>query len=133
MKHLKKGRKFGREKKQREALFKILMGELFLRGKIRTTEAKAKELKIFAEKACGKMKKSLSEGKKKGPEALSALRQMRAVFLKNIGPKLLFEIVESLPQRKSGFVRIIKTGSRCSDSAKMALIEIIKKEEIEKQ
>lgn len=133
MKHLKKGRKFGREKKQRVALFKILMGELFLRGKIKTTEAKAKELKIFAEKICGKMKSSLSDGKKKEPEALSVLRQMKAIFPKNIGPKLLFEITQSLPRKKSGFVRIIKTGSRRSDSAKIALIEIIKKEEPKKQ
>lgn len=133
MKHLKKGRKFGREKKQRVALFKILMGELFLRRKIRTTEAKAKELKIMADKVCGKIKESLAEGKKNKPEALTILRQMRAVFPKNIEPKLLFEIAQSLPREKSGFVRIIKTGNRRSDSAKMALIEIIKKEEPKKQ
>ncbi|OGI24456.1 MAG: hypothetical protein A2194_01300 [Candidatus Moranbacteria bacterium RIFOXYA1_FULL_44_8] len=132
MKHLKKGRKFGREKKQREALFKILMGELFLRGKIKTTEAKAKELKILAEKACGKMKDSLSGGKKNKTDALSALRQMKTVFPKNIGSKFLFELTGSLPPRKSGFVRVIKTGNLRSDSAKMALIEIIKKEEVKK-
>ncbi|MDD5489972.1 MAG: bL17 family ribosomal protein [Candidatus Moranbacteria bacterium] len=133
MKHLKKGRKFGREKKQREALMKILMGELFLRGKIKTTEAKAKELKAMAEKACGKIKEFLAEGKKDKPEALAVLRQMRAIFPKNVEPKLLFEIAQSLPRVKSGFVRIIKTGSRRSDSAKMALIEIIKKEIVKKQ
>lgn len=98
-----------------------------------TTEAKAKELKIFAEKICNKIKDSLSGGKKKKTESLSALRRIRSYFPKNIESKLLFEISESLLQKKSGFVRIIKAGSRRSDGARMALIEIIKKEEAKKQ
>ena len=133
MKHLQKGRKLGRKKKQRKALVKILAGELFVRGKITTTEAKAKELKIFSEKILGEIKDSLSSRKKKEPESLSALRHIRSYFPKNVQPKLLFEISESLPQKKSGFVRIIKTGSRRSDGAKMAQIEIIKKDEARKQ
>ena len=78
------------------------------------------------------MKDSLSGGKKNKTDALSALRQMKTVFPKNIGSKFLFELTGSLPPRKSGFVRVIKTGNRRSDSAKMALIEIIKKEEVKK-
>jgi len=50
MKKLKKGRKFSRRTGQRKALMRILSVELFLRGRIKTTEAKAKELKSRAEK-----------------------------------------------------------------------------------
>jgi len=133
MKHLKKGRKFGRENKQREALFKILAGELFLRGKIRTTEAKAKELKIIADKICGKLKNTFPEAGGKKAENLAALRQVAAFFPKSIRPKLLLEIAQNLPRKKCGFVRIIKIGRRLSDSAKMALIEIIQEKKAEKQ
>jgi large subunit ribosomal protein L17 len=133
MKHLKRGRKLGRKKKPRKALLKILVGELLARGKIVTTEAKAKELKIFAEKILGKMKDAFSGGKKKSPDFLSAVRRLKISLPKNIGPKMLFEIAQSLPMRKSGFVRIIKTGSRRSDGARMAQIEIIRKEEPKKQ
>src|SRR3989338_6268507 len=50
MRHLKKGRKFGREEGQRAALLKTMAGSLFLCGKIQTTEAKAKELRPYVEK-----------------------------------------------------------------------------------
>ena len=133
MKHLKKGRKLGRKKKPREALLKILAGELISRGKIETTEAKAKELKIFAERILGKVKGSFSSGKKDKSDFLSAARNLKASLPKNIGSKMLSEIAQSLPKKKSGFVRIIKTRSRRSDGAKMAQIEIIRKEEVKKQ
>lgn len=129
MKHLKKGKKLSRIKKQRKALLKILAGELLVRGKITTTEAKAKELKIIAEKLCGMIKNSFPAGRKK---ILPSLRQVRSLLPKKTSAKLLFEISKTLPSEKSGFVRIIKIGNRCSDGAKMALIEIIKKEEVKK-
>ncbi len=132
MKHLRKGGKFSRKKKQRKALFKILVGELFLRSKIKTTEAKAKELKALADKICGKIKRSFSDSDEEQRE-VKILRYMKTIFPKNIEPKLLLEVAKSLPQQKSGFVRVIKIPARRSDGAKMALVEIIKKEKEEKR
>lgn len=94
-----------------------------------TTEAKAKELKNFAEKLCGMIRNSFSDNKK---EKLSSLRRVRSFLPKNVGAKLLSEISGDLSQRKSGFVRLIKAGSRRSDGARMAVIEIIKKEKVER-
>jgi large subunit ribosomal protein L17 len=123
MKHLKTGRKFSREKKQREALLKIMLGDLLLKGKIKTTLAKAKELKMIAEKMISRMK---------NPQAL---RMVRSRLPRNVDVKAISKIVQKTASRKSGFLKITKLGPRRSDSAPIAIIEIIEdkpKEEVKK-
>ena len=77
MKHKKSGRKFSREKDQREAMLKIMLGDLLLKKRITTTLAKAKELKMIAEKIIGRTKK---------PESL---RQLKSKLPRNIDLKTL--------------------------------------------
>ena len=113
MKHLQKGRKFSREKKQREALFKIMLGDLLQKRKMTTTLAKAKELKMIAEKIIGKIK---------NPKTAKLLKEK---LPRNIDSKILGSLAAETVSRKSGYLRIIKKGARRSDSAQMALIEII--------
>jgi large subunit ribosomal protein L17 len=110
MKHLKKYRKFSRTKKQREAMLKML-GNLFLRGKMTTTLAKAKELKMLAEKIIIRLKKN------------PASRLCRADLPKNISQEILQEIIQRTASRKSGFLRLIRKGPRLSDGALLAIIE----------
>ena len=50
MKHLKKGRKFGRTRDQRRALLRTLAFQLIMNERLKTSEAKAKELKPLIEK-----------------------------------------------------------------------------------
>ena len=57
MKKLQKGRKFNRERDQRRALLKTLAVSLLLKEKIKTTEAKAKELSPFVQKKITRAKK----------------------------------------------------------------------------
>lgn len=121
MKHLKKGRKFGREKKQREALMKNLLGSLLSRGKIMTTEAKAKDLRVLAEKNLARVKKSFSSGKA-SPKGLRLITQH---LPKNVSTKRIQEISEMLAAKSSGFTKITKAGQRKSDSASIAIIELI--------
>ena len=64
MRKLKKGRKFSRKKDQRKALLKSLAAALFLHEKIKTTEAKAKEISGYAEKMITKAKNNTLASKR---------------------------------------------------------------------
>ena len=116
MKKRKKGRKLSRKRGPRKALLKSLTENLFLNEKIKTTEAKAKELSRLAERFVTKAKK-IDLGSRK-------------LLLKELSPevvkKLEKEIGPRYKERKGGYTRIIKIGSRKSDGAKMAIIELIK-------
>lgn len=116
MRKLKKWRKLSRETGQRKALLKNLSVELFLHQKIRTTEAKAKDLKVFTEKIITKAKKN----------TLAARKDLLKIFPESIVKKLISEIAVNYKERKGGCLRIIKLNPRKSDGAKMAVIELIK-------
>jgi large subunit ribosomal protein L17 len=115
MRKRKKGRKLKRTSDQRKALLKSLARELFLREKIQTTLAKAKELSTFAEK-------QITKGKKGN---LSARRLLARNFSPNIVKKIIDEIAPRYKQRKGGYTRIIKLEPRKSDGAKIAIIELV--------
>ncbi|MCP6718998.1 MAG: 50S ribosomal protein L17 [Patescibacteria group bacterium] len=116
MKKRKKGRKLSRKRDQRRALLKSLARELFLREKIKTTEAKAKETSSFAEKQITKAKVA----------SITSRRLLAKNFSPEIVKKLVDEIAPKYKNRKGGYTRIIKLGPRKSDGAKMAIIELVK-------
>ena len=116
MKHLKKGRKFGRVKKVREALLKSLAYSLLTHGRINTTEAKAKELKGFAEKI-------ITHAKAGG---LSKRRLVAGILPSRAVKKLFEEVAPGFKDRSGGYTRIIRLGIRKSDGARMAIIELVK-------
>jgi large subunit ribosomal protein L17 len=116
MRKLKKGRKLSRKSGQRKALLKSLAASLFLREKIKITEAKAKELSVFGQKCITRAKKG----------DLAARRILVRYFSKPLTKKLIEKIGPRYKERKGGYVRIIKLGPRKSDGAKMAIIELVK-------
>ena len=116
MRKRKKGRKFSRERDQRKALFKSLLNNLFLNERIKTTESKAKEISRFAEKYITKAKNM----------NLATRRLLLRDLSSNAVKKLEKEIGPRYKERKGGYSRIIKTGPRKSDGAKIAIIELIK-------
>lgn len=118
MKHQKAGKKFHRKNGPRKALLKSLAENLVLKGKIKTTELKAKELRIFIEKKITTAKKA----------DISARRMLKKYFSDETVKKLIDEIGPSLKERKGGYTRITKLGVRKKDNTKMAMIEIIKRE-----
>ena len=110
-----KGNKFGRIKEQRKALFRSLASSLVLHKKIKTTEAKAKELRRFIEPLITKAKTG----------DLHKRRQIRRYLSDSITQKLFNDVAPSYKERSGGYTRIIKLAPRESDGAKMAQIELI--------
>lgn len=107
-------RKFGRKKDQRKALIRSLAEALILHEKITTTEAKAKELKVFIAKIITKAKK----------QTLANRRNLLKLFSYDIVKKL-DELGRKYADRKGGYTRIVKLMPRQTDSAKIARIEFV--------
>lgn len=116
MKKRKRGRKLSRKRDQRKALLKTLASALILNEKIRTTEAKAKEVSRFVEKFITWAKK----------RDLASRRHLVNFFSPQIIKKLISEIGPRYKERSGGYTRIIRLGPRKSDGAKIAIIELVK-------
>jgi large subunit ribosomal protein L17 len=116
MRKKKIGRKFSRKTDQRWALMRSLLSSFFDKEKIRTTEAKAKELSRFADKFITKSKN----------DTLAVKRDLAKYFGPDIVKKLTQDIGKRYKDRKGGYTRVIKLGQRKSDAAKVAIIELVK-------
>ena len=115
MKHTKKGRKFGRETKQRKELMRDLAEALIANSKITTSQAKAKGLRPYIEKIITKSKIN----------SVATARFLASRFSRASVKKLLQEIGPKFTGRSGGYTRIINLPRRLSDGAKMAIIEFI--------
>ena len=116
MKHLKKGRKFGRERGQRRAFMKGLAHNLIQREHIITTEARAKELRPFVERL-------VTYGKKQN---LAGLRMLLKYLPKTTAYKMQHTIAPRYEDRKGGYTRVVKhVERRKQDGAKKATIEFV--------
>lgn len=116
MRKRKRGRKLSRKTDQRKALLKSLVRALILKEKITTTEIKAKEIRPLVEKLITRAKKN----------DIATKRELAQIFSADLVKKMTAEIGPRYKDRKGGYVRIIKLGPRKSDSARMAIIELIK-------
>ena len=118
MRHQRKGRKLGRDSAHRKALFSNMAGSLFEHGRIRTTEAKAKELRPIAEK--------LITLARKDPTNVAAQRQAVAYLRsKDAVHNLFHQVGPRFVDRPGGYTRIIKLGPRLGDAAPMVYIELV--------
>jgi len=116
MQHKRTGRKFGRKSDQRKAFFNSLARALFLKERITTVEARAKEIRSLVEKSITRAKKA----------DISSKRLLSKSFSDNVVKKLINEIAPRYKEKQGGYTRIIKLGQRKGDGAKMAIIELIK-------
>ena len=116
MKHLRKNRKFGRTADYRKRFLWNLAVNLIIKERIRTTEARAKEIRPLIEKVVSTAKN----------ETLAN----RRLLLKNLTVKtvnkLFKELAPRFKERKGGYLRILKFGTRKNDGARMAIIEFIR-------
>jgi large subunit ribosomal protein L17 len=116
MRHRKSGRQLGRNTHHRRALFRSLITSLLEHERIETTEAKAKELRILAERM-------ISLGKE---GSLHARRRAAAyIRVKRVVSKLFKDLAGRFAERHGGYTRIIKTRRRVGDAAPMAVIELV--------
>ncbi|MBI5845686.1 MAG: 50S ribosomal protein L17 [Deltaproteobacteria bacterium] len=116
MRHRNAGLKLGRSVAHRDALFRNLVTALFEFGKIRTTDAKAKELRRWADQMVTLAKRG----------DLHARRQAMAVIRKkDIVHHLFFEASGRFGQVDGGYTRITKIGLRPGDKAPISLIELV--------
>ena len=115
MVHHKKKRKLGRELKGRVALMKSLAYSLVMKEKIKTTDAKARELRPMIEKI-------ITLGKKNTVPA-------RRLLISRIGGeaagKMMKDISPRFSDRAGGYTRITKLPRRLGDGALMAVIEFV--------
>jgi len=116
MRKRKKGRRLSRKRNQKRALLKSLASALILKEKIKTTEAKAKEVSRFVEKQISRAKIG----------NLASRRLLANFFSPQIVKKLFNEIGPRYKDRPGGYTRIIKLKPRKSDGARMAIIELVK-------
>ncbi|MEQ1561317.1 MAG: 50S ribosomal protein L17 [Nitrospira sp.] len=115
MNHHKTTRKFGREKKVRDGLMKSLALSLVVKGKIKTTDAKARELRPMVEKMITK-----------GRLGTVAARRSLVSEVGVIGAeKIVKDISPKYADRKGGYTRITKLPARVSDGSLMAVIELV--------
>ena len=124
MRHLKTGRKFGRNNATRKALFKALSISLIEHEAIKTTLPKAKELRGFLEPLITLAKTDSLSNRRL---AFSKIRNKSAVG------KLFSVIGPRFKERPGGYLRIIKMMPRAGDAAPMAFIELVSRTEQESE
>ena len=116
MRHAKLGRKLGRKTANRKALMMNLASSLIEHKKIKTTDAKAKELRRFIE--------PLITFAKKG-DIHSRRQVLKKIPHKSVVRELFDKIGPQYADRKGGYTRIIKLGFRENDCAPISLIEFV--------
>ena len=116
MKHGVSGRKLSRPTSQRILMYRSMVTDLLRHERIRTTEAKAKEVRGLAEKM-------ITLGKK---GSLSHRRQAIGFITdESVVRKVFDDLAERYADRDGGYTRVIKMEPRKCDGASMALLELV--------
>jgi large subunit ribosomal protein L17 len=127
MRHGVKGRKLNRTSSHRAATLAGLATSLLLHKRIKTTEAKAKEMRHYVEPIITRAKRSLAlEGANAAASLIHARREIGKVIKDEAAIKSLFtEIAPRSKDRPGGYTRVVKLGYRHGDNAEMAMIELV--------
>ena len=116
MRHQKKGRKLGVAPSHRKAMLRNLASNLIEHKRIKTTDARAKELRTFIEPLITKAKRG----------DLNSIRQIsKKLPRKEIVNQLIHDVAPSFLERNGGYTRIIKLGFRDNDRASVSIIEFV--------
>ena len=113
MRHNKKGRKLGTSSGHTKAMRKSLVGALFTNDRIKTVEARAKEIRPDVDKIITWAKKGDLHSRRLAIAALGDKELVREVFEGQFG------------DRQGGYTRILKLGNRKGDNAPMVIMELV--------
>jgi large subunit ribosomal protein L17 len=116
MRHRRSGKKLGRDSAHRKALYSNLAGALIEHGRIKTTQAKAKAVKPFAEQMITLGKRGDLHARRL---ALAELRSQDVVH------QLFADVAPRFADRAGGYTRIVKLGPRLGDAAEMVYLELV--------
>ena len=116
MRHHRAGKKLGRDSAHRRSLYANLACALIEHGRIRTTEAKAKAVKPFAEQMITLGKRGDLAARR---QAVSELRSKDTV------KRLFDDVAPRFADRPGGYSRIVKLGQRQGDAAAMVYLELV--------
>jgi large subunit ribosomal protein L17 len=116
MRHHRAGKKLGRDSSHRKALYANLACSLIEHGRIRTTEAKAKAVRPFAEQMITLGRRGDLHARR---QAMGHLRSQEVVH------KLFDDVGPRFAERPGGYTRIVKLGPRQGDSAPVAYLELV--------
>lgn len=120
MRHRKKGRQLSRTASHKQAMLRNMATSLFRHERIRTTEAKAKELRPFAEKLVTLSRTDDVHSRRQVRRHIQD-REVLAKLFDDIGPRFV--------GREGGYTRVLKLGARKGDGAELALIELTERAE----
>ena len=116
MRHQKAGAKLGRTSSHREAMFRNMVTSLFKHQRIRTTEAKAKAIRGWADHVITLAKRGDLHARR---QVLSIIRE------KAVAHKLFEEASERFGGISGGYTRVVKIGRRPGDAAPISLVELV--------
>ncbi|MBD5193180.1 MAG: 50S ribosomal protein L17 [Bacteroides sp.] len=116
MRHNKSFNHLSRKKAHRDALLANMTIALIMRKRIFTTLAKAKALRMYAEPLINRAKDDTMSNRRL---VFSYLQNKEAVT------ELFREVAQKIAERNGGYTRILKTGNRLGDNAKMCFIELV--------
>ena len=116
MRHQRRGRKLGRDAAHRKALYANLASALIEHGRIKTTQAKAKEVRPIAEQMITLAKRGDVAAHR---QAVAYLRS------KSVAHRLFTDVAPRFADRPGGYTRIVKLGPRAGDAAEMVYLELV--------
>ena len=120
MRHAKDHRKLGRTSAHRKAMLRNMVTSLLGEEQIRTTDAKAKEVRRVAERI-------ITLGKR---GTLHARRQaLRVVRSREVAAKVFGPLADRYRERPGGYTRVLKVGRRVGDAAPMSIVQLIPESE----
>jgi len=121
MRHKKKFNHLGRTAAHRKAMLKNMATSLIMHKRIRTTVAKAKELRKFVEPIINRSKEDTTHSRRMVFRKLQSKEAVNELFR---------EIAVKVADRPGGYTRILKTGNRLGDNAEMCIIELVDYNEV---